>query len=115
MKLSSVDRMIELVELNVGRLKPEGVGIVDAKYKVLGDKGSFPKGTLDYNKKFSLSDMHRGDSIHNKNTFLMKVTEKTGIIVAMSDLHTARIAAINLRERINDLSEFYNLEKSIKK
>nr|MDO8082424.1 hypothetical protein [Candidatus Freyarchaeota archaeon] len=115
MKFPSVDRMIELVELNIGRLKPEAVGIVDVKYVVLGEKGIFPMGTLDYYKKFPLSDMHRGDSIHNKNTFLMKVTEKTGIIVVMSDLHTARLAAINLRERLNVLSEFYNLEKLIKK
>ncbi|WXG41867.1 MAG: hypothetical protein WED07_14065 [Candidatus Freyarchaeum deiterrae] len=111
----SLDKMIELVELNIGRLKPEAVGIVDVKYGVWGEKGSFPMGTLDHYKKFPLSDMHRGDSIHNNNTFLMKVTEKTGIIVVMSDLHTARLAAINLREHLNALSDFYKLEKSIKK
>ncbi len=115
MSVSSVDRMIELVELNIGSLKPEGVGIVDVKYRVLGEKGIFPKGTLDYYKKFPLSDMHRGDSIHNNNIFLMKVTEKTGIIVVMDDLHTARLAAINLRKRIDALSEFHALEKLIKK
>ena len=114
MKFPSLDRMIELVELNIGRLKPEAVGVVDVKYQVLGEKGSFPMGTLDYYKKFPLSDMHRGDSIHNKNTFIMKVTDKTGIIVVMSDLHTARLAAINLRERINDLPDFYDLEPMVK-
>lgn len=115
MKVPSVDRMIELVELNIGSLKPEAVGIVDVNYRVLGEKGIFPMGTLDYYKKFPLSDMHQGDSIHNNNVFLMKITEKTGIIVVMSELHTARLAAINLRKQLNSLSEFYTLEKLIKK
>jgi len=56
-----------------------------------------------------------GDSIHNNNTFLMKVTEKTGIIVVMKDAHLARLGAINLRGRISALSEFYTIEKFVKK
>ncbi len=57
--------------------------------------------------------MNTGDSVHSGNTFLMKVTDKTGIIVVMRDLHIARLAAINLRGRINALSDFYSLEKFI--
>ncbi|WXG41864.1 MAG: hypothetical protein WED07_14050 [Candidatus Freyarchaeum deiterrae] len=34
-------------------------------------------------------------------------TEKTGIIFVMEDSHNSRLAAINLRERLNALSELY--------
>lgn len=107
------DRMIELVELNTGNWKPEAVAIVDVNYKVWRKKGDVPKKFIEYYRKFPLSEMNTGDSIHSGNTFLMKVTDKTGIIVVMRDLHIARLAAINLRGRINALSDFYSLEKFI--
>jgi hypothetical protein len=110
----NVDRLIELVELNIGNWKPLAVAIVDVNYKVWGEKGSVPKNILSYYKKFPLSDMQVGDSINNNGSFLMKVTKKTGVIVVMGDHHISRLAAINLRGRLNALSEFYNLEKLIK-
>jgi hypothetical protein len=105
--------MIELVELNSGNWKPSGLAIVDINYKVWGSKGIFSKDFLNYYKRFPLSEMHEGDSIHNSNSFLMKITEKTGIIVVMKDVNLARLTAINLRGRINAFSEFYCLEKLV--
>jgi len=114
LSVPSVDGMIELVEMNIGTWKPKGLAIVDINYKVWGEKGSSSKDLIDYYKKFPLSEMHVGDSIHNSNSFLMKVTEKTGIIVIMRDINLARLSAINLRGRINALSDFYSLEKLVK-
>ncbi|WXG42284.1 MAG: hypothetical protein WED07_16215 [Candidatus Freyarchaeum deiterrae] len=114
MSTPSVDNMIEMVELNIGNWKPKGLAVVDINHKVWGEKGSFSDEILDYYKKFPLSELHPGDSIHNSNSFLMKITEKTGVIVVMPDVNLARLSAINLRGRINALSEFYGLEKLIK-
>lgn len=109
----SVDSMIEQVELNIGSWKPEALAIIDINYKVWGEKGKLPKKCLEYYRKFPLSEMHEGDTIHNSNSFVMKVTEKTGILVVMKDISLARLSAINLRGRINALSDFYSLEKLI--
>jgi hypothetical protein len=106
--------MIEQVELNIGNWKPESLAIIDINYKVWGEKGNIPKKCLEYYKKFPLTEMHEGDTIHNSNSFLMKVTEKTGIVVVMKEVSLARLSAINLRGRINALSDFYSLEKLIK-
>ena len=105
--------MTKLVELNLGRWKPEAVVIIDVNYKVWSEKGNFSRVLLDYYKKFPLSEMHVGDSINNSSSFLMKVTEKTGVIVVMQDPYLAKLSAINLNGRLNALSEFYNLEKFI--
>jgi hypothetical protein len=110
----NVDSLIELVELNVGDWKPLAVAIVDVNYKIWGEKGSVPKNILSYYKKFPLSNMQVGDGINNNGSFLIKVTKKTGVIVVMGDPRISRLAAINLRGRLNALSEFYNLEKFIK-
>nr|MDO8082097.1 hypothetical protein [Candidatus Freyarchaeota archaeon] len=106
-------KMIELVELNLGNWKPLAVVIFDINQKIWNQKGKILPEVFNYYKKFPLAEMHVGDSIHNNNTFLMKVTEKTGVIVEMESLHVARLAAINLRGRINALSEFYKLEEFI--
>jgi hypothetical protein len=113
-KESEIGRLIDLVELNVGNWKPLAVAIVDVNYKVLGEKGSMPREFLNYYENFPISGLHVGDSINNSSSFLMKVTDKTGVIVIMEDPHISRLAAINLRGRINALSEFYNLEKLVK-
>jgi hypothetical protein len=114
-KAPKTGRMIELVELNLGRWKPLAVAIIDINYKVWDQKGEIAPDIFEYYKKFPLSEMHLGDSVHNNNTFLMKVTEKTGIIVGMDDMHVARLSAINLRGRMSALSEFYRLEKFVEK
>jgi len=102
----NLDKLVEIVEVNLGRWKPEAVAIVDVNHKVWCQKGNVSGEILDYYNRFPLLDMHLGDSLHNNNTFLMKVTERTGIIVVMNDPQVARLAAINLRGRINALSDF---------
>ncbi|MGQ9721182.1 MAG: hypothetical protein ACUVXA_07665 [Candidatus Jordarchaeum sp.] len=109
----NMNQLIELVEVNLGSWKPEAVAIVDVNHKVWCKKGNVLGEFLDYYRKFPLSDMHLGDSLHNSNTFFMKVTDKTGIIVVMKDPQVARLAAINLRGRLNALSDFYLLEKLV--
>ncbi|WXG39925.1 MAG: hypothetical protein WED07_03720 [Candidatus Freyarchaeum deiterrae] len=110
----SIDKLIERVELNIGNWKPIAVAIIDINYKILGEKGSIPTEYVKYYETFPLSGMHAGDSINNSNSFIMKVTEKTGVIVVMEDPYISRLAAINLRGRLNALSDFYTLEKFVK-
>jgi hypothetical protein len=110
----NVNKLIELVELNMGTWKPLAVAIIDVNYKIWGEKGSVPKNILGYYKKFPLSEMQVGDNMNNNGSFFMKVTNKTGVIVVMGDHHISRLAATNLRGRLNALSEFYNLEKLVK-
>lgn len=112
-EVPDISNMLKLVELNLGRWKPFAVLIVDINFKVWGQKGEIPTEALAYFKKFPIKEMHPGDSVHNSNAFLMKITEKTGIIVGIDDIQLSRLAAINLRGRISALSNFYNLEKFI--
>jgi hypothetical protein len=109
----SLNKLTKLVELNMGRWKPEAVVIIDVNHKVWSEKGSFSRNLLNYYDKFPLSEMHVGDIINNSTSFLMKVTEKTGVIVVMQDPYLAKLSAINLNGRINALSDFYNIEKAI--
>ncbi|MHA1364306.1 MAG: hypothetical protein ACTSP1_17540 [Candidatus Freyarchaeota archaeon] len=109
----NVEGMIKLVELNIGKWKPKAIAVVDVNYNTWGERGSKLEEFVEFYRKFPLSAMHVGDSVHNNNSFLMKITEKTGIIVVMSDPQIARLASINLKNRINALSDFYNLEKHV--
>ncbi len=113
-KAVDIDKLISLVELNVGRWKPSAVAIVDINNKVWGKKGEIPDDILEYYKGFPLKNMHIGDTVHNNNSFFMKVTDKIGVIVVMQDLHISKLASINLRGRINVLSEFYALNGHVK-
>jgi hypothetical protein len=106
--------MIELVELNVGNWKPLAVAIVDINYKIWGEKGNLSNDELKYYETSHLSRMHVGDSINNNDSFIMKVTDKTGVIVVMGDPQISKLASINLRGRINALSDFYTIENQIK-
>lgn len=109
-----IDKLISLVETNVGRWRPLAVAIVDINNKIWGERGRIPAELLEYYKNFPLRDMHIGDTVHNNNSFLMKVTDKVGVIVIMQDSHISRLASINLRGRINVLSDFYVIEKYIR-
>jgi hypothetical protein len=105
-----VEKLLEDVERNKGNWSSKGVAILDINNSVIGLKGDVPKECLDYYTKFPISEMHEGDSIHNRNSFLMRVTEKTAVVVVLSDEHFARLAAINLRGRISALHDFYLLD-----
>ncbi|MEM3569739.1 MAG: hypothetical protein QXW47_11600 [Candidatus Jordarchaeales archaeon] len=109
-----VDKLLSLVEMNVGRWKPLAIVIVDVNNKVWGRKGEIPAGFLEYYKSFPLKNMHIGDTVHNNNSFLMKVTDKVGVVIVMQDPHISRLASINLRGRINVLSDFYIIDKYVK-
>lgn len=105
-----VEKLLEDVERNKGNWNSKGVAILDINNSLIGLKGEVPKEYLDYYTKFPISEMHEGDSIHNRNSFLMRVTEKTAVVVVLSDEHFARLAAINLRGRISALHDFYLLD-----
>ena len=108
-----IERLIRLVETNLGNWKADAVCIVDVNFKVWGEKGELPDNVLKFYRKFPFREMHAGDTVHNQNTFMMKVTEKTAVIVGMRDSHIARLSATNLKGRINALSEFVVLEQYI--
>jgi hypothetical protein len=105
-----VEKLLEDVERNKGNWSSKGVAIIDVDSSIIGSKGDVPKECIEYYLKFPISEMHEGDSIHNKNSFLMRVTEKTAVLVVLSEEHFARLAAINLRGRISALHDFYLLD-----
>ncbi len=109
----SVDELINLVETNLGKWKPLAVFIVDINFKIWGKKGEVSSEIVDFYRKFPFKEMHVGDTLHNENAFMMKVTDKTAVLIGMGDSHIARLSAINLKGRINALSDFYTLEKIV--
>lgn len=108
-----IDEMINLIEINIGKWKPTAVVIIDNNFKVWGVKGKFPEEAVNLLKKYSVKERKPGDSIHNGHTFLMKVTEKTAVIVSMKEESLSVFASANLRGRINALSDFGELEKFV--
>jgi len=107
------DQVFKIIEINLGKWKPQGIAILDVNFRVWGVKGEIPNNVINFYEKFSLSHMHIGDMVSNNNTFMIKATEKTGIIVAMKDNHLAMLSAINLKGRINALTALYEPEKSV--
>jgi hypothetical protein len=108
-----IDKMINLIEINVGKWKPTAVVIIDETFRIWGLKGELPEEALNLFRKYILEDIKPGDSIHNGHSFLMKVTEKTAVIVSMKEPSLAVLASANLRGRVNALSDFYGLEKLV--
>jgi hypothetical protein len=113
--VSNVDvkRLIHLVDMNLGSWKASSIFIIDVNFKIWGKKGELADEVFKYYRKFPLKEMHVGDTVHNQNTFMMKVTEKTAVLIGMRDSHIARLSATNLKGRINALSEFVILEDEI--
>ncbi|MFB0559862.1 MAG: hypothetical protein ACETWM_01335 [Candidatus Lokiarchaeia archaeon] len=108
-----IDKMINLIEINLGNWKPIMVAVIDKNFKIWGLKGEFPEKAVKQFENYSLEELKPGDSIHNVNSFLMKITEKTGVIISMKDEKLSILASANLRGRINAFSDFYLLEKLI--
>lgn len=107
------ENIIELVERNLGRWKPNAVFILDVNFRIWSKKGEISDGILEYYRKFPFSEMHIGDALHNENTFMMKVTQKMAVLIGMKTPQLARISAINLRWRISTLSPFHELDKKV--
>lgn len=108
-----VDRLINLVEVNLGNWKAKTIVILDVNFKIWGKRGEISTEILNFYRKFPFREMHIGDTVHNENTYMMKITGKTAVLIEMRDSHIARLSAINLRGRINALSEFCILEDRV--
>lgn len=109
----NIERLINLVEANLGNWKAKSILILDVNFKIWGKRGDAPTEILNFYRKFPFREMHTGDTVHNENTYMMKITGKTAVLIEMRDSHIARLSAINLRGRINALSEFCTLEDHV--
>lgn len=109
----TIDQIFEIIERNLGRWKALGIALLDVNLRVWGIRGEVSERVFRFYEKFSLCDMHPGDTISNNNTFMIKATDKIGVIVVMKDTHLAMLSAINLKGRINALSDLYELEKNV--
>jgi len=109
-KSQLVEKLLDDVERNKGNWSSRGIAILSVDNSIIGVKGDVPKEYIEYYLKFPISEMNEGDSIHNKNSFLMRVSEKTAVLVVLNDEHFARLSAINLRGRISALHDFYLLD-----
>ena len=112
-KRFKVVEVFETIDTNLGSWKAQGIAILDVNFKVWGVKGELSDDIFSFYEKFSLIDMHIGDTVSNNNTFMMKATDKIGVIIVMKDTHLAMLSAINLKGRINALSDLHELEKHI--
>jgi len=110
LKSQLVEKLLDDVERNKGNWSSRGIAILSVDNSIIGVKGDVPKEYIEYYLKFPISEMNEGDSIHNKNSFLMRVSEKTAVLVVLNDEHFARLSAINLRGRISALHDFYLLD-----
>ncbi len=109
----TIDLVLEKIETNLGKWKAQGIAILDVNFRVWGIKGEVPEALFSFYEKFSLYNMHVGDTVSNSNTFMIKATDKIGVIVVMNDTHLAMLSAINLKGRINALSDLYKLENHV--
>ncbi|MEM3587587.1 MAG: hypothetical protein QXO71_09730 [Candidatus Jordarchaeaceae archaeon] len=109
-----IEKLINLIEANLGSWKARTILILDVNFKIWGKKGEVSTEVLNFYRKFPFREMHVGDTVHNQNTFMMKIAEKIAVIIEMRDPHISRLSAINLRGRINALSEFSILGEHIK-
>ncbi|WXG39670.1 MAG: hypothetical protein WED07_02355 [Candidatus Freyarchaeum deiterrae] len=105
-----VEKLMDDVERNKGKWDSNGLAIINIENAVMGIRGKVPDEYIEYYTKFPISQMHEGDSINNGNSFLMRITEKTAVIVVLKEEHIARLSAINLRGRIAALNDFYLLD-----
>lgn len=75
-----LDKLLDDVERNKGNWNSRGMAILGVDSSVICLKGDVPREFIDYYMKFPISEMHEGDSIHNKNSFLMRITDKTAVL-----------------------------------
>jgi hypothetical protein len=105
-----IEKLMDDVERNKGKWNSRGIAIISVDKSLIGIRGEVPEKCIEHYLKFPILEMQEGDSIHNGNSFLMRVTEKTAVIVVLSEEHFARLSAINLRGRISALHDFYLLD-----
>ncbi|MEM3562615.1 MAG: hypothetical protein QXR19_05265 [Candidatus Jordarchaeaceae archaeon] len=105
-----IEKLMDDVEMNKGKWNSKGIAIISVEKSLIGIRGEVPEKCIEYYLKFPISEMQEGDSIHNGNSFLMRVTEKTAVIVVQGEEHFARLSAINLRGRLSALHDFYLLD-----
>ncbi len=105
-----IEKLMDDVERNKGKWNSKGIAIINIENTIMGIRGDVPEECIEHYLKFPISEMQEGDSIHNGSSFLMRVTEKTAVIVVLSEEHFARLSAINLRGRIAALHDFFLLD-----
>jgi hypothetical protein len=105
-----IEKLMDDVERNKGNWNSNGLAIINIENSIMGIRGEVPDEYIEYYMKFPISQMHEGDTINNRNSFLMRITEKTAVIVVLKEEHLARLSAINLRGRIAALHDFYLLD-----
>lgn len=105
-----IQKLMDDVERNNGKWNSKGIAIINTENSIIGIRGEVPDEYIEHYLKFPISEMHEGDSIHNGSSFLMRITEKTAVIVVLNEEHFARLSAINLRGRISALHDFYLLD-----
>ncbi|MBS7287870.1 MAG: hypothetical protein KIH01_03770 [Candidatus Freyarchaeota archaeon] len=107
------EKLLKVIESNIGKFSVEAIYIVDGDFNVWAHKGEIKGEVIGYYRKFPLATLNIGSFVCDKKSFLLKTTERTGVIVVMKEEHHTIMAAANLKSRINALSEFYELDKAI--
>ncbi len=108
-----LESLLHTVEVNLGRRKPKSICIVDGDMNVWASRGEVDASVISKYKGIPFDRLEAGSLLHDSSSFLLKVSDRFGVLVSMSESDLSMIAAANLKGRLGALSEFYKLDKVV--
>lgn len=108
-----LERLMGVVEANLGRRRARGIAIVDDRFRVWASRGGVRREELAKYSKLPVGELEVGSLVHDSQSFLLKVSDRFMVYVSMEEKELSMIAAAALKGRMNALSEFYKLDKAL--
>lgn len=108
-----LERLMGVVEANLGKRKARGVAIIDDRFRVWAARGGVRQEDLAKYSRLPVRELDVGSLIHDSQSFLLKVSDRFMLFVAMGESELSMVAAASLKGRINALSDFYRLDKAL--
>ncbi len=108
-----LERLMGVVEANLGRRKARGIAIVDDRFRLWAVRGGVGRDDLAKYSKLPVKELEVGSLIHDSQSFLLKVSDRFMVFVAMGENELSMVAAASLKGRINALSDFYKLDRAL--
>ncbi|MBS7288889.1 MAG: hypothetical protein KIH01_09195, partial [Candidatus Freyarchaeota archaeon] len=96
-----LERLMGVVESNLGRRRARGVAIVDDRFRVWAVRGGVRQEDLAKYSRLPVKELEVGSLIHDSRSFLLKVSDRFMVFVAMGENELSMVAAASLKGRIN--------------
>ncbi len=106
-----LERLMGTVEANLDRRRARGIAIVDDRFRLWAVRGQVAREDLAKYSKLPVGELEAGSLIHDQRSFLLKVSDRFMVYVAIAESELSMLAAATIKSRINALSDFYRLEK----